>query len=183
MAKSSVIAGHDDGSFGSPLSHHQSMGGQDGVRGTGPMGTSLRRGLPIWTPWIVLKCPSPAVPRRMRVLSRLCEAEKGQAPCPRGKRHSPEQIVRHLRDVEASLAASRIVGQLRQEIGVSEQTYYWEEPVRRPTTALADGGPDLPRRLSAWPALPRPHPRRRGPRPRARPGAHGRSGCEHPRHD
>jgi putative transposase len=43
---------------------------------------------------------------------------------PKGKRHSPEQIVRHLRNAEAGLAAGRTVGQICQEIGVSEQTYY-----------------------------------------------------------
>ena len=43
---------------------------------------------------------------------------------PKGKKHTPEQIVRHLRDAEAALAAGRTVGQICQEIGVSEQTYY-----------------------------------------------------------
>ena len=43
---------------------------------------------------------------------------------PKGKKHSPEQIVRHLRDAEAGLTAGRTVGQICQEIGVSEQTYY-----------------------------------------------------------
>src|SRR5665811_2540622 len=43
---------------------------------------------------------------------------------PKGKRHTPEQIVRHLRNAEAHLAAGRTVGQICQEIGVSEQTYY-----------------------------------------------------------
>lgn len=43
---------------------------------------------------------------------------------PKGKKHTPEQIVRHLRDAEAGLTAGRTVGQICQEIGVSEQTYY-----------------------------------------------------------
>ena len=43
---------------------------------------------------------------------------------PKGKKHTPEQIVRHLRDAEAGLAAGRTIGQICQEIGVSEQTYY-----------------------------------------------------------
>ena len=43
---------------------------------------------------------------------------------PKGKKHTPEQIVRLLRDAEAGLAAGRTVGQICQEIGVSEQTYY-----------------------------------------------------------
>lgn len=47
---------------------------------------------------------------------------------PKGKKHTPEQIVRHLRDAEAHLAAGRTVGQICQEIGVSEQTYYrWKK--------------------------------------------------------
>jgi len=43
---------------------------------------------------------------------------------PKGNKHSPEQIVRHLRDAEAGLVAGRTAGQICQEIGVSEQTYY-----------------------------------------------------------
>ncbi|MHB8870468.1 MAG: transposase [Thermoleophilia bacterium] len=43
---------------------------------------------------------------------------------PKGKKHTPEQIVRHLRDAEAAQAAGRSVGQICQEIGVSKQTYY-----------------------------------------------------------
>jgi len=39
-------------------------------------------------------------------------------------RNTPEQIVRHLRNAEAALTAGRTVGQICQEIGVSEQTYY-----------------------------------------------------------
>ena len=43
---------------------------------------------------------------------------------PKGKKHSPEQIVRHLRAAQAGLATGRTVGQICQKIGVSEQTYY-----------------------------------------------------------
>lgn len=43
---------------------------------------------------------------------------------PKGKKHTPEQIVRRLRDAEASLAAGRNVAHVCQEIGVSEKTYY-----------------------------------------------------------
>ena len=47
---------------------------------------------------------------------------------PKGKKHTPEQIVRHLRDAEAALTAGRSVGQICQEMGVSEQTYYrWKK--------------------------------------------------------
>lgn len=43
---------------------------------------------------------------------------------PKGKKHTPEQIVRHLRDAEAGLAAGRTVGQICQEVGISDKTYY-----------------------------------------------------------
>jgi len=43
---------------------------------------------------------------------------------PKGKKHKPEQIVRHLRDAEAALTFDCTIGQICQEIGVSEQTYY-----------------------------------------------------------
>ncbi|MHB8870792.1 MAG: transposase [Thermoleophilia bacterium] len=33
-------------------------------------------------------------------------------------------MVRHLRDAEAALTAGRTIGQICQDIGVSEQTYY-----------------------------------------------------------
>lgn len=42
----------------------------------------------------------------------------------KGKRHTPEQIVRLLRDAEAALGSGKTIGQICQEIGVSEQTYY-----------------------------------------------------------
>ena len=43
---------------------------------------------------------------------------------PKGKKHTPEQIVRLLRDAEASLGAGRSVAQICQEIGISDKTYY-----------------------------------------------------------
>jgi putative transposase len=47
---------------------------------------------------------------------------------PRGKKHTPEQIVRLLRDVEAAHAAGRHIGQICQELGISEKTYYrWKQ--------------------------------------------------------
>lgn len=38
-------------------------------------------------------------------------------------RHTPEQIVRKLREAEAMLASGRSVGQVVQALGVSEQTF------------------------------------------------------------
>ena len=43
---------------------------------------------------------------------------------PKGKRHTPEQIVRLLRDAEAGHTAGRSVSQICQELAVSEKTYY-----------------------------------------------------------
>jgi transposase-like protein len=41
-----------------------------------------------------------------------------------GKRHSPEQIVQKLRDGDAMLNAGKMVAEVIQHLGVSEQTYY-----------------------------------------------------------
>ena len=43
---------------------------------------------------------------------------------PKGKKHTPEQIVRFLRDAEAGHAAGRNIAQICQDLGVSEKTYY-----------------------------------------------------------
>jgi putative transposase len=40
------------------------------------------------------------------------------------KRHSPEQIIRKLREAEAMLAAEKTIGQVCQSLEVSEQTYH-----------------------------------------------------------
>ena len=40
------------------------------------------------------------------------------------KRHSPEQIIRKLREAEAMLAAEKSIGQVCQALEVSEQTYH-----------------------------------------------------------
>ncbi len=43
---------------------------------------------------------------------------------PRRKRHSPEQIVKKLRDADAMLSAGQDVAAVLQGLEVSEQTYY-----------------------------------------------------------
>ena len=44
------------------------------------------------------------------------------------KRHTPEQIIRKLRESETMLAAGKSVGEVVQKLGVSEQTYYrWKQ--------------------------------------------------------
>ena len=42
----------------------------------------------------------------------------------RGKRHSPEQIVRKLREADAMLSARKSLGEVLQQLGVSEPTYH-----------------------------------------------------------
>ena len=41
-----------------------------------------------------------------------------------GKRHSPEQIVRILRQAEARLAAGATIPEVARELGISEATFY-----------------------------------------------------------
>ena len=41
-----------------------------------------------------------------------------------GKRHSPEQIVRILRQAEARLAAGTTIAQVARELGISEATFH-----------------------------------------------------------
>lgn len=42
----------------------------------------------------------------------------------RRKRHTPEQIVRKLRDADAMLAAGRTIGEVCQALEISEQTFH-----------------------------------------------------------
>ena len=42
----------------------------------------------------------------------------------RGKRHTPEQIVRKLRQADAMLAAEKTIGQVVQALEISEQTFH-----------------------------------------------------------
>jgi transposase-like protein len=42
----------------------------------------------------------------------------------RRKRHSPEQIVRMLRDADAMLAAGKTIGEVCQALEVGEQTFH-----------------------------------------------------------
>jgi len=41
-----------------------------------------------------------------------------------GKRHSPEQIVRKLRDAEARLASGSTVPEVARDLGISEATFH-----------------------------------------------------------
>lgn len=59
-----------------------------------------------------LECPPPVVPLRMRVLKRPIGGRERTRTMPKGRKHTPEQIVRHLRDAEAGLTAGRTVGQI-----------------------------------------------------------------------
>lgn len=42
----------------------------------------------------------------------------------KGKKHTPEQIIAHLREAEASLNAGQTIGQVVQKLGISEQTFH-----------------------------------------------------------
>jgi putative transposase len=53
-----------------------------------------------------------------------------------GKRRTPEQIVRILRDVEAGHVAGRTMAQMCQELGISEKSYYrWKQAYGGMTTS------------------------------------------------
>ena len=40
------------------------------------------------------------------------------------KRHSPEQIIKKLREADAMMAVDKTIGQVCQALGVSEQTFH-----------------------------------------------------------
>ena len=42
----------------------------------------------------------------------------------KGKKHSPEQIIKKLREADAMLAAEKTIGQVAQSLEISEQTYH-----------------------------------------------------------
>jgi transposase-like protein len=42
----------------------------------------------------------------------------------RGKRHTPEQIIRKLREADTMLAAGKTIGQVCQAMEISEQTFH-----------------------------------------------------------
>ncbi len=41
-----------------------------------------------------------------------------------GKRHTPEQIIRKLREADTMLAAEKTIGQVVQVLGIGEQTFH-----------------------------------------------------------
>ena len=55
-----------------------------------------------------------------------------------GKRHSPEQIVRKLRQAEARLAAGATVPEAARKLGISEATFHcWKNHYRAMSTSQA----------------------------------------------
>lgn len=45
-----------------------------------------------------------------------------------GKRHTPEQIIRKLREADGMLASGQTIGQIVQALGISEQTFHrWRQ--------------------------------------------------------
>jgi putative transposase len=58
-----------------------------------------------------------------------------------GKRHSPEQIVRKLRQAEARLAAGATVPEAARELGISEATFHrWRNHYSAMSTSEAPQG-------------------------------------------
>ena len=45
-------------------------------------------------------------------------------PKKQGKRHTPEQIIKKLREADAMIATGRSIGQIAQSLEVSEQTFH-----------------------------------------------------------
>jgi putative transposase len=59
----------------------------------------------------------------------------------KGRRHTPEQIVRKLRDADRMIADGKTMAVVLKQLGVSEQTYYrWRK-------AYGELSPDKARRL------------------------------------
>ena len=49
-----------------------------------------------------------------------------------GKRHTPEQIIRKLREADTMLAADKTIGQVVQALEISEQTFHrWRVAIQR----------------------------------------------------
>ena len=42
----------------------------------------------------------------------------------KGKKHTPEQIIKKLREADAMLAAGKTIGQVAQTLEISEQTFH-----------------------------------------------------------
>jgi putative transposase len=60
----------------------------------------------------------------------------------KGKKHTPEQIIRKLREADAMFASGKTIGQVCQALEVSEQTFHRKEemetvPVTLPQPVLA----------------------------------------------
>jgi putative transposase len=48
------------------------------------------------------------------------------------RRHTPEQVIRKLREAERLLGEGKTIPEAAKELGISEQTYHrWRKPVRR----------------------------------------------------
>lgn len=64
-----------------------------------------------------------------------------------GKRHTPEQIIRKLREADTMLAAEKTIGQVVQVLEVSEQTFHrWRKQYGEKVGSLEAG--DLLRRFA-----------------------------------
>ncbi len=102
----------------------------------------------------VVACSPKSDPCGMRVLT--AHEGQGDSRC-RKKQHSPEQIIRKLRDADAMLAAGKTIGQACQSLEISEADVPpLASPVRRDEgrggqAAEAPGGGEQAAEASCWP--------------------------------
>ncbi len=60
----------------------------------------------------------------------------------RKKRHTPEEIIRKLREAEVALAQGQTVVQVSRQLGITEQTFYrWRQEFDQSWTRYETGTP------------------------------------------
>ena len=70
-----------------------------------------------------LECSPKVDPFVMRVSAALW-ARRLSMKKKQGKRHTPEQIIRKLREAESMIAADKTIGQVCQSLEISEHTFH-----------------------------------------------------------
>ena len=69
----------------------------------------------------------------------------------KGKKHTPEQIIKKLREADAILASGKTIGEVCQQLVIGEQTFHrWWNPILFGTTMLRcrEGGREKQTRLA-----------------------------------